>query len=558
MRELAACSPVATPISVAAGRPGHGYPLPWAVQTWIQGAVATPTGLASSTTFAEDLAGLIRAFRAVDVRGRRFAGTGRGGDLADHDDWMQTCFRRSEGLLDVARLRAIWAQLRGLPDGGPDVMSHRDLIPANLLVRSGRLVGLLDGGDFGPADPSLDLVAAWHLLDADAREVLRRCTGKRPHGVAARHGVGVRTGHGPRLVLPRDEPRHERARAEHPHADSGRSTTVIHTVSASDRMPPRCHCHRAQPGGGMTGWGVRRERREWPSLRRASVGSGGTGDLGYAERRHSGATPQLRPESKEQPCPVSISPSTSSAPTGPTSPSPPTSTRSGPTTLAESRAVARPPRLTRVALAAHARSRSSTSRSAASRGDPVKAFGSPCPRGIDGPLPAVVEYNGYGGGRGLPVSGSAGRVRRLRPSVHGHPRAGLRDRERTGAPRPARHWSLIEQFHDARDNEHPDSTTAARRRHLVAPSTPCELWPADRRVERVAVAGGSQGGGIALAAAGLSEGLIGVHARRPVPLPLRTLGRLHRSGPLSGGGPLPLGPIRGAGSSGLRWSYFDG
>jgi aminoglycoside phosphotransferase (APT) family kinase protein len=177
MRELAACSPVATPISVAAGRPGHGYPLPWAVQTWIPGAVATPTGLASSTTFAEDLAGLIRAFRAVDVRGRRFVGSGRGGDLADHDEWMQTCFRRSEGLLDVARLRTIWAQLRDLPGGGPDVMSHRDLIPANLLVRSGRLVGLLDGGDFGPADPSLDLVAAWHLLDADAREVLRGALG---------------------------------------------------------------------------------------------------------------------------------------------------------------------------------------------------------------------------------------------------------------------------------------------------------------------------------------------------------------------------------------------
>jgi len=33
---------------------------------------------------------------------------------------------------------------------------------------------VLDGGGFAPADPALDLVAAWHLLDADARAVLRR------------------------------------------------------------------------------------------------------------------------------------------------------------------------------------------------------------------------------------------------------------------------------------------------------------------------------------------------------------------------------------------------
>lgn len=52
-------------------------------------------------------------------------------------------------------------------------MSHRDLIPANLIVRGDRLVGVLDTGAFGPADPALDLVAGWHLLDRDAREVFR-------------------------------------------------------------------------------------------------------------------------------------------------------------------------------------------------------------------------------------------------------------------------------------------------------------------------------------------------------------------------------------------------
>ncbi|WP_244632495.1 hypothetical protein [Microbacterium sp. Se63.02b] len=34
-------------------------------------------------------------------------------------------------------------------------------------------LGVLDGGGFGPADRALDLVAAWHVFDAPARQVLR-------------------------------------------------------------------------------------------------------------------------------------------------------------------------------------------------------------------------------------------------------------------------------------------------------------------------------------------------------------------------------------------------
>mgnify|MGYP003889292619 FL=1 len=43
MRELAAYCPVASPVPVAMGDPGDGYPLPWTVQTWIDGALQHPT-----------------------------------------------------------------------------------------------------------------------------------------------------------------------------------------------------------------------------------------------------------------------------------------------------------------------------------------------------------------------------------------------------------------------------------------------------------------------------------------------------------------------------------
>jgi aminoglycoside phosphotransferase (APT) family kinase protein len=173
-RELSGRLRVATPEPVAMGEPGAGYPLPWTVQTWLPGMDATVEDPSNSTAFAHDLAELIRDVRTIDTRGRTFRGSGRGGHLPDHDDWMETCFARSERMLDVGPLRRVWAELRALPRGpGGDKMTHGDLIPGNVLVAEGRLVGVIDVGGLGPADPALDLVAAWHLLEAGPRLTLR-------------------------------------------------------------------------------------------------------------------------------------------------------------------------------------------------------------------------------------------------------------------------------------------------------------------------------------------------------------------------------------------------
>lgn len=174
MSELAATIPFPTPTPLGVGTPGEGYPLPWSIQTWIPGDVATSQGLSHSTTFASDIIALLRDLRAVDPHGRSFDGSGRGGELPDSDGWMEVCFRESAGLLPVDELRALWSRFRTLPRTGPDRMTHGDLTPANLLVSGERLVGVLDGGGFAAADPALDLVSVWHLFDAPARDTVRR------------------------------------------------------------------------------------------------------------------------------------------------------------------------------------------------------------------------------------------------------------------------------------------------------------------------------------------------------------------------------------------------
>jgi aminoglycoside phosphotransferase (APT) family kinase protein len=172
--ELIGRTPFATPRPTAIGEPGAGYPLPWAINTWLPGQPGTADNCSESNSFAIDLGDFIIAVRAIDTRGRTYDGNGRGGDLFSHDEWMQDCLTYSEGLLDIPTLRSIWAEMRDLPRGdAPDVVNHGDLIPPNILVADGRLVGVLDVGGLCAADPALDLVSAWHLLDTQRRQLLK-------------------------------------------------------------------------------------------------------------------------------------------------------------------------------------------------------------------------------------------------------------------------------------------------------------------------------------------------------------------------------------------------
>jgi aminoglycoside phosphotransferase (APT) family kinase protein len=171
--EFARCSPVPAPVPIAVGNPGPGFPLPWMVQTWIPGDVASEGDVSASAGFALELAGLIRALRTVGTAGRRFHGLGRGGDMGVGDALVETSIRRCAPFMDVTGWDQLWARFLDLPRTAPDVMSHGDLIPGNVLVRGDHLVGVLDGGSFGPADPALDVIAGWHLLESGPRTLFR-------------------------------------------------------------------------------------------------------------------------------------------------------------------------------------------------------------------------------------------------------------------------------------------------------------------------------------------------------------------------------------------------
>ena len=173
-RRLLGRVPVPTPEPLALGEPGRGYPLPWAVYRWLPGDDAGAAGVGDSTDFARDLASFVAALRRMDARGRHHEGRGRGGLLTSQDEYVATSLSRNHGLVDVAALTRQWARLRRTPRAdAPDVWTHGDLMPGNLLARDQRLAAVIDVGGLAPADPALDLMPAWNLMDPTARQAYR-------------------------------------------------------------------------------------------------------------------------------------------------------------------------------------------------------------------------------------------------------------------------------------------------------------------------------------------------------------------------------------------------
>jgi aminoglycoside phosphotransferase (APT) family kinase protein len=222
---IARALPAEVPVPVALGAPGDDFGWPWTVCRWLAGEHPSATGgMHDELMLARDLAGFVQAMRALDpagapatawprplheedefvrVRSGRLGGGRLGGELGtggpvgsgaapdplgarghvdppshldppsplDPPSHLDPPSPLDVGLDAVVR---IWDAAMAAPrHQGARVWIHGDLTPSNLLLRDGRLTGVLDFGAMGLGDPASDLRVAWNLLSPEARSVFR-------------------------------------------------------------------------------------------------------------------------------------------------------------------------------------------------------------------------------------------------------------------------------------------------------------------------------------------------------------------------------------------------
>jgi len=171
---LAAFLSLQIPQPVAAGRPANGYPFCWAIYRWIDGRPYTDETVDDERRAAEDLAQFVAELRRVDPA----AGTPpRGGrrPLAELDAVTREAITSARNVIDSSAALAAWEHALAAPvwDGRPTWV-HADLLRPNLLVRGGRLCGVLDFGSAGVGDPAADIIAAWSVFGPRGRSTFCR------------------------------------------------------------------------------------------------------------------------------------------------------------------------------------------------------------------------------------------------------------------------------------------------------------------------------------------------------------------------------------------------
>jgi aminoglycoside phosphotransferase (APT) family kinase protein len=167
LARLAPLLPVDVPVPVAQGRPTDEYPWFWDVHSWVDGETIAVEAI-DALQAARDLAAFIAALQRVDPTG---APPGRGVPLADRDRDLRYWLARFEG--DSAVVAEWQRALAAPPWDGPPVWHHGDLDVRNWLVRDGRIRGVIDWGSMGVGDPACDVMVAWKLHSAAARDVFR-------------------------------------------------------------------------------------------------------------------------------------------------------------------------------------------------------------------------------------------------------------------------------------------------------------------------------------------------------------------------------------------------
>jgi len=151
------------PRPVATGVAGRGYPWPWSIVPWIEGAPVdhAPLDAEQGVTLADFLRALHRPAPEEAP-----ANPGRGVRLEVRRQRFGQCLdrlRASPDLITPAIDRA-WRDALDAPFAETLVWLHGDLHAQNVLSKNGLLAGVIDWGDMCAGDAAVDLCGVWGLL----------------------------------------------------------------------------------------------------------------------------------------------------------------------------------------------------------------------------------------------------------------------------------------------------------------------------------------------------------------------------------------------------------
>ncbi len=191
---LAPVLPLPIPSPVRVGAPTDAYPWSWTVVPWFEGAAWADAPVRDGFEAATTLGWFVGAL-AAPAPAEAPPPSYRGTPLSMRDDALRARIETLGDSIDTAVVLEAWEAALAAPSyDGPSLWVHGDLHPANLVVRDGTLVAVIDWNDLCGGDWASDLAAAWMCFGELERETFRAAVGSVDDASWAR-GRGWALGH---------------------------------------------------------------------------------------------------------------------------------------------------------------------------------------------------------------------------------------------------------------------------------------------------------------------------------------------------------------------------
>lgn len=164
------------PLPLFKGNPTKEYPFNWGIYKWIEGETLTYKDILNLDLLAIDLAKFLKELQSIDATLGPKAGKHnfyRGGSLNIYDNETRIALKNLKNIFDTNSLENIWKKCLKSKYTNKPVWIHGDIAVGNLLIKDGRLSGVIDFGILGTGDPACDYVIAWTFFSSKSREIFK-------------------------------------------------------------------------------------------------------------------------------------------------------------------------------------------------------------------------------------------------------------------------------------------------------------------------------------------------------------------------------------------------
>jgi aminoglycoside phosphotransferase (APT) family kinase protein len=172
---------ITTPMPIKAMRACDLFAYPWSVCRWVEGRTLHRNAEFAEIEFVQELGLFLADLKSTKVGEVPPPGAhnfGRGVPLESRDAQTRAAFAAIADEFDKAALLLAWEKgLAARTYCGQPKLIHGDLAPTNILIKEGKLSGIIDWGGLAVGDPACDLMIAWNFLEDPWRGIFRFAAG---------------------------------------------------------------------------------------------------------------------------------------------------------------------------------------------------------------------------------------------------------------------------------------------------------------------------------------------------------------------------------------------